>query len=279
MKHLRVAVFLFIPLLLAACNAGPATSMNDGPEAAKLAQEIGAIRSVNADTEGNVVFIRIELRKDRIGVGILPRLVHFRHLQEVELEGDGLTDEDLRQLAPIKTLRSLNIGDARSFSGTGLSHLRYLPHLEKLCLYRIPITDDGAQALPELRHVKELNLVGSLFGAKGCEAISRMTRLAGLYTCGPEFDEEAARHLTKLSNLEHLNLRDTRLSDENLGAIVGLPRLKVLHFDGAKVTFSGLMKLASSDSLEEIHYRQVHVTKEQWKLLREANPNIEWEPS
>jgi Leucine-rich repeat (LRR) protein len=94
---------------------------------------------------------------------------HFSHhprLEHVELRTAGLTDQSLEHLSQIKTLTRLDlygsgqpgVDAGRSFTSSGLAHLKALPNLRTLWLNNFPLVG-GSAVLKDLPQLRELTMM------------------------------------------------------------------------------------------------------------------------
>ena len=128
-------------------------------------------------------------------------------LESLNLNGcGGVTDEALRELNGLKSLRKLNLSNCMCITDEGIRELLNLYMLEELCLdWCRNITNNGVRILSELRGLRWLDLCG-------CDGIT---------------DAAAVNELLKLVLLERLSLQCTGILSSELG---GFDRLKHLRY-------------------------------------------------
>jgi hypothetical protein len=97
------------------------------------------------------------------------------HLQSLPLEflslnACNLRNEELRELVPMRGLKSLQL-ETVPIDGRGLAHLTALPKLEVLSLHRCGITDDTVDGLLQLHSLRALGLVETRLSPRSVERV------------------------------------------------------------------------------------------------------------
>lgn len=146
------------------------------------------------------------------------------------LKGKGgrnerITDEWLKRLSSVKTLRKLDLANC-AIQGDGLRHIAGLTSLRELNLTLTPVTDEG---LKHLSGLKELRVLG----------------LASTQCTGTGF-----QHLTGLRQLENVNFHFTPLNDAGLQAISQVPIAGRFWFAHTKFTDAGAAALSNLTQLK-----------------------------
>jgi hypothetical protein len=175
-------------------------------------------------------------------------------LEELDLRGTEVTDEDLRHLAALPALARLGlrgtaVGDA------GLVHLQELA-LETLELRGTQVTGGGLGRLPWT--LESLDLTGTQLES------SDLYRLPGLPGLGT------------------LDLNFIALDDTALEPLARLPALRHLECDQSRITADGLATLLERNPLlERIELRDTPVDDEQARALMTRYPGCElvWQSS
>ena len=94
--------------------------------------------------EPAVKFLK-ELDKDRF---VFCSAENMRHAYQLDLSGTSITDEDLKEILPLKYLVILKLTDT-TISDEGLKELTSLKYLHHLILDRTLITGEGLKALKD----------------------------------------------------------------------------------------------------------------------------------
>lgn len=143
-------------------------------------------------------------------------------LVDIDFKWMRLTDEALRHLNHLSSLRRLNIHGA-DITDAGLAELIPLRNLEELNLGRTRITDEGIAVLQELPKLRRLDISATAIGDAGLA------------------------HIAKLNNLEGLYLDFCRkVGDWSLAPLLKLKKLHLLHVHGTRVTSAGAEDFAAA---------------------------------
>ena len=138
-----------------------------------------------------------------------------------------ISDDALRPLAELDTLKSLDLASCANVTDKGLEHLATLNHLERLTLGRNKIHGEGLASLKKLTKMKSLVL-------------------------GNPISDEELRHLGNFQQLVQLSLYGTRVTDAGIDHVAGLTNLRDLNLNGTVVTDKGIHKLQSLTKLESL---------------------------
>jgi Leucine-rich repeat (LRR) protein len=134
----------------------------------------------------------------------------------LDLRSSWVTDSDLREIAALPHLASLNLSLTR-ITDRGMKELKNAPGITDLDLrYAEQITDEGVSAIRGWKKLRRLNLRGT--------KITDMT----------------LGHLAGLPTLEMLDIGFVQFTDSGLENLALLPKLKELSIGGNKLTDSGL---------------------------------------
>jgi serine/threonine protein kinase len=125
----------------------------------------------------------------------------------IRLQGTGVSDDELKQLAQVPGLRELSLADTK-ITDDGLAHLQALRKLTHLDLSQTGVTSAGLVHLARLAQLVELHLQETKVTDPG------LTRLAGL------------------AKLERLYLSDTAVTDVGIEQLAALPALKLVTLHG-----------------------------------------------
>src|SRR6516162_4962276 len=136
----------------------------------------------------------------------------------VSLSNKQVTDADLKELAGLKQLETLNLTSTQ-ISDSGLKDLTELSQLRCLDLGETRITDVGLSALAGLNQLQTLDLSET------------------------QISDAGLKELAGLKQLQWLELEDTRVSDDSLNELAGLKQLEFLSLHGTRVTSKGVAEL------------------------------------
>jgi internalin A len=215
------------------------------------------------------------------------RLGSLAGLREVRLDGPGVNDSVLYDLAGIRSIREMRLQNT-SITDAGLTRFEGLADLECLWLDHAHVTDIGLASLVKLKKLVILNLNGnpgvtdegvrflsvSLPGLKhlmvggtmvtdaGLAHLSGFHGLEGLQIPGQgaKITDAGLAHLAGLTHLEVLNLSDSGVTDAGLGSLRGLKKLRWLNLSGTSITDAGLEQLSARVGLEQLYLGRTEVT-------------------
>jgi hypothetical protein len=153
-------------------------------------------------------------------------------LEYLDMGFCDLTDEALRELGRIRTLRMLKVDRNNDLSDDGLRHLAQCKSLESLNLNGIDgIRGPGLEHLSSLNSLKELDLQ---YVPLDCDWLKGLAVLP----------------------LEKLMLSKTPLEDAHLAHVGEITSLVVLGIDRTNVTAAGLAHLAQLNSLQQLYLNE-----------------------
>ena len=192
-------------------------------------------------------FKKIDLGYGRIGDVGYDRLSKFRALQVLNLNAADITDERMRRIGRITTLKSLALSDGPdSITNLGLSYLQPLSELEELDLYGMPITDEGLETVGHFRRLKQLTLTRTKVAGPGLAHLRSCPELADLRLDWLPIDNDDLRFVGELTSLTHLNLISTSITDGGLVHLKALKNLQTLWLNQTAVTPSAVEDLKQS---------------------------------
>lgn len=126
---------------------------------------------------------------------------------------------ELKELAHLKNLQSLNIGASLVLNDEGLKEVSALRNLRGLYIFYAPVTDKGLKALAALVELRALDL--------------SHTQVKG----------HGFKELVGLKNLQALNLSYTEVNDAGLKELAGMKNLRWLSLHRTMVTPAGVVVL------------------------------------
>lgn len=153
-------------------------------------------------------------------------LARIPTLQDIQVFGTTVTDDDLRLLENLSELRSFNVHDSR-ITSQGLQYFRDLSKLEHLGVDFSDVTDEGLATL-------------------------QLPRLRSLSIGSTSVTDAGVASLTKQANLEVLNLSMTKVTDACIDSLLKMPNLRVVNIEGTAITDAGLAKLQGKTGLESV---------------------------
>ena len=157
-----------------------------------------------------------------------------------------LTDADLKSIAGLKSLRSLDIHlfDAKQVTSEGLKQLAALNDLQTLNFDMATATDETMKAVATIQSLQTLNLAEHARDGRGpegagCPEVPEDSRPAGYVRDGRGMPDLAA-----LSGLRRLNLHGCEgVTNKGLKELAALKDLKMLDIGETNVTPQGVARL------------------------------------
>jgi Leucine-rich repeat (LRR) protein len=181
------------------------------------------------------------------GIKLLHNLESLEYLSLSKM----LTDEGLAEVAQLKSLKGLYIGESR-LTDAGLAHLANLTSLEELALGEGRMTNAGLAHLARLPSLRYLMLSGKNFTDAGMIHLKNIPSLRILHAGHlPHLTDAALVHLADIPNLEGLSLHWVdAITDDGVAHLTKLPSLKKLDIRFSKVTDKGVAQLSQVKTLE-----------------------------
>ncbi|MCE9561992.1 MAG: protein kinase [Planctomycetes bacterium] len=171
-----------------------------------------------------------------------------------------VNDHDLRQLACLKQLESLNLGRQEQVTTAGLSHFAGCSKLKRLGIFATQIGGDGVPLLNKFQRLEQFQFnVGD--SDKWAEGLAKIPTMREVHAYRSDLSDEGVKHLTKLPNLEIVTFSDLRITDSSLKSLTSCKSLRSVNLDsGLPVTDAGLVHLSKAPNLENLRILQLDVT-------------------
>jgi beta-lactamase regulating signal transducer with metallopeptidase domain/Leucine-rich repeat (LRR) protein len=177
----------------------------------------------------------------------------------VDLTGTKVTDAGLEHLKGLPKLQSLKLYRTK-VTDEGLKHLKGLTNLQSLALEETGVTDEGLEHLQGLPKLQSLKLYRTKVTDEGLKHLKGLTNLQSLALEESGVTDEGLEHLQGLPKLQSLKLYRTKVTDEGLKHLKGLPRLRSLDLEECGVTDAGLANLTALTNLRSLKLYRTKVT-------------------
>jgi Leucine-rich repeat (LRR) protein len=165
----------------------------------------------------------------------------------VDLRSSWVTDSDLRDLAELPNLTTLNLSLTR-ITDHGMKELKNAPAIVDLDLqYAEQVTDEGVSAIRGWKRLRRLNLRGTKITDMTLGHIAGMSTLEALDIGFVQFTDSGLENLVLLPNLKELTIGGNKLTDAGLRFLRQLPQLAYLDVSGAQRTDSGLWSVSMTE--------------------------------
>ena len=172
----------------------------------------------------------------------------------------SMNDAELKELAGLKSLQTLNIGGALLLSDAGLKELAVLKNLQGLYLFYAPVTDAGLKELAALKNLRVLDLSHTQVKGAGLKDLAALKCLQALNVSYTNVTDAALRDLAGMKSLEWLSLDRTKVTAGGVAALQKeLPACKIVGEptadeppQAARRKYDELVKEIRREALDEI---------------------------
>ncbi|MBS0207020.1 MAG: hypothetical protein JSS49_29440 [Planctomycetes bacterium] len=196
------------------------------------------------------------VRRASFSAAALEPLQRMSHLRELQLRGDGVSDDVLTFVGRVPHLISLTL-DGR-ITNNGLKSLSGLKSLQRLSLEG-DFDDAGLVHLADLKNLESLVLKSDHVTGTGLAHLSSLPKLR-LFKLRALKTGDSLAALKDWPALEALNLADEGTTDEILRTLPESDRIKSVSLLCSSVTDQGLASLQRLGGLEELNLQLTHVT-------------------
>jgi Leucine-rich repeat (LRR) protein len=184
------------------------------------------------------------------------------------------TDDALRLLQCLPSLRAVSTGISEEISDVGLGYIAHLPRLETLVVRRSKVTDLGLIQLEGCSTLRYLDLSESRISDKGLSSIALLRDLRALVLEKTKITDNGLDFLRSLQELRRLGVNRTAVADAGLSRLCRLPNLRVLDIEGTLVSDAGLSQLLSLRQLRLVRAGASRVTPNGARQLEERLPGV-----
>jgi hypothetical protein len=187
------------------------------------------------------------------------------------MAGD-LTDSEFALLASLPHLKRLWLRGVR-ITNRGLAALSRMPQIKELLLEgktpNTKLTDDGLVHLKHLPTLTQLHLEDISLNGPGLDHIQRPECIRDLDFTRSTIDDRGLAHVSRFTNLRRLSLWDTSVSDAGLRHLKGCKKLESLDLYSTRVTNRGINTLASFPAIRSLTVSDTRVNDGCLKTLLE----------
>jgi Leucine-rich repeat (LRR) protein len=131
---------------------------------------------------------------------------------------------------------------------------------------------DSLRSLRELKHIHELNLIGTNATDSDLANLEPLKELRRLRLRGPLVTDTGVRHLRELNQLTVLDLSGTQITDLALVDLKGLTQLRQLDVRNTQLSDAALPTLASMVQLERLDLSNTRVSNKTVVSLQRVLP-------
>lgn len=166
----------------------------------------------------------------------------------VDLRSSWVTDTDLRKLAQLPDLATLDLSLTR-ITDQGMQELKNATSIVELNLrFAEYVTDEGLAAIKGWKKLKRLDVHGTKISDTALEHISGIVTLESVNIGSAMITDVGLERLTSLPNLRELTIGGNELGDAGLQALRQLPKLTYLDLSGRQGTDSNVWTISMSDT-------------------------------
>jgi hypothetical protein len=225
---------------------------------------------------GLVNLRHLSLSLTEVGDEAFPHLAGLVLLQELDLSSSQCTGSGFAHLGAVKGLRRVNFHHAQ-VNDTGLAAIAKVPISEHLWLAHGHFTDAGVAHLASQTTLRECGLGSKEPGSSG-KAVAALVGLPleKLWIYQGQASAEGVAIAASIPTLERLD--GGQPDDATLERLAAAPRLEELIIAADDLTDAGLVKLATSKSLERLrltnYRRTTKVTAAGVEELRRLAPKL-----
>jgi hypothetical protein len=175
-------------------------------------------------------------------------LTGLTELERLSSDGIQLTDDGYKHFAAFQKLKSLAFFHpafrSEKFTGSGLSHLKSLPNLEKLTFAGSTAGDAALESIGRLTQLKEFRTWHTAQTQAGNVHLIKLPltalrigqRLPNGKASPVSFDESSMETLAQIKTLESLELTEARLSAKIIPHLQALPKLTKLKIETVDIS-------------------------------------------
>lgn len=264
-----LAAVCLLLLLFSGCteSSGPASPQTSP---ANLAAKSAAVQLpkelaefIKQGPDGSVV--EADLRKAEVTSDLLKLLAPLTTLRTLNLAGTAFNDELATLLAT--TAPQLTSLDVRScaISDAAMAEIAKCTGLRVLRMSgrenRTTVSDEGLAALATLKSLKVIALDDLWIGKPGLEHLTKLDSLEEIYLSATIVDDEAVAVLTQFPRLRKLRLARTNITDTALASLSTCKLLEELDLSEiSTLTDAGMSSLASLTSLKKLNLWRVQIS-------------------
>ncbi|MBX9695698.1 MAG: hypothetical protein K2Z81_25160, partial [Cyanobacteria bacterium] len=154
-------------------------------------------------------------------------------LQVLKLAGEGLSEECLRSIETIQSLKTLDLMGCTGIRGSYLRGLDSLRSLENLLFDVSALNEESAKALSKVRSLRRLTI-----GSRQSDKVS--------------INQPVCRSLLQCRSLRALNLGGSRIDSTLAETLSAMPKLQKIRLTNCQLDFGALSKIATSRTLRDL---------------------------
>lgn len=158
----------------------------------------------------------LDLSATGVGGG-LASLAGLEQLNTLSLNTSFVTDADLKAVATLPALTTLNVHDNPAVGDAGAAAVAGIRTLRTVSLGRTAITDAGLSALLEMPALQSVFAADNAFTDAGTAAAAK-SRVTNIDLSGSDLGDAGLAALAKVATLTSASVRQTRVTDAGVAA-------------------------------------------------------------
>ena len=190
----------------------------------------------------------------------------------ISLHGPTVGDEDVRMIAKLPKLRSLDLSQS-SVTSVGLAYLKGHAALRELNLEATRVGDAGMEAISGNENLTSLNVRATRVDDSGMVYIGKLRHLRSL-SVGPNVSNDALAAIEGLVELEEF-WGPVHMSDAGLGHLRNMTKLRRLAAGLGLVTDDGLRSIRGLIRLEGLNLQLSKITDKGMEYVGEMGGLLE----
>ncbi len=149
----------------------------------------------------------------------------------------GLSDKSLEYISECPQLEILDIGENEGFTDAGMAAISKISRLRSLIVRTTKIGDVGIKHIVQCRSLEVLNLEYTKITDEGVRMLEQLPRLTSLNLCKEDrITSESIQFISTISTLEKLNFVANRIDDGGLRQLCELPNLRELSISSYRAS-------------------------------------------
>jgi Leucine-rich repeat (LRR) protein len=213
----------------------------------------------------------LDLTQTEVDDDWLDGIQELKRLSVLRLHNTNVTDRGLAAVARLSSLRELQL--PAKATDKGLEHIRKLPCLENLDLFKTAITDDGLACLRDLSELRHLSLWSTAITCAGLRHLKNVEKLESLDLSSCESLTDACLvGVKELNSLRSLGLNDVKVTASGIEVLSQMTNLQGLYLEGTGITDKELVRLKSLTKLEFLGVTHTRISDKGVRYLQRQLP-------
>jgi hypothetical protein len=165
---------------------------------------------------------------------------------------NACTDDNLREIARLRRVRTLRLADCSQLTEAGVGSLATLEHLGEIRAGEVAFSLSAFQSLKTVAGLRLLRLSGPSVTDDSLQALAQLPELQDVGLLSADLSDGAVIPLSTIRTLKALRLPDVSISDAGLASLALLPELTTLSFRANAMTPAGMSQFGQFDHLEDL---------------------------